>query len=592
MGFLVLASAFPAGAQGLRTVIEPRDKVFPGVEAGVTSVKRDSSGRYYVLAKPATAISEYGPDGNLIDHIPNAKSNGATIRYAVDLDLNSDGLLVVADRGANAIDVFRPDGSLVSKIPVVAPTSVVALPDGQLAVTSLISKRLVEILDERGKVIRSFGDPNDIEDKTGEDKPEKQPLADLGKISGDSAGGIYFAFTSVPDPTLRKYDRYGYVGYESSLPESVFSPGGSRPSDRVELSFGFSDVDLSNQTTGWVTLGSSSDLKFGGGLGTGLSDAMRRGVGLAQAVQQTLPQPGAGGGPFGAMFSGEVTSQGTDFQMGVGKMSSFGGRGRGHTNFGTATDQSTSQGTLLQFNSSGSDDSAIDASDFTQGSSSISGTTAELGTFGSPNSGTSDTPSGSATTTGDPALGLGGLPAGFVFGNAFNSFGFRPQGFGGPPGTTAETGGPDRQHAAAAGGTTGAKGPADFSHFGYHGRYRSGMFAFTGSMKVNLGDLGRISASEKPVITAMAADPETQEIWAGIGDTLVHFSKDGSPLGIYYLALKGGTSLKPAALLVEPDRILIAADPWGIFEFARPDKPASTPKQQLNILPQVTTPQP
>lgn len=110
-------------------------------------------------------------------------------------------------------------------------------------------------------------------------------------------------------------------------------------------------------------------------------------------------------------------------------------------------------------------------------------------------------------------------------------------------------------------------------------------------MKVNLGDLGRISASDKPVITAMAVDPETQEIWAGIGDTLVHFSKDGNPAGIYYLTMAGATPLKPTALLVESNRILIAGDPWGIFEFARPDKPASTPKQQLNVVPQLTTPQ-
>jgi len=115
--------------------------------------------------------------------------------------------------------------------------------------------------------------------------------------------------------------------------------------------------------------------------------------------------------------------------------------------------------------------------------------------------------------------------------------------------------------------------------------------AFTGGMRVNLGDLGRVSSFDKPIITAMAADPETHEIWAGIGDTLVHFNKDGDPVGIYYLTLSGGTALKPVAVLVEPDRLLIAGDPWGIFEFARPDKAASSPKQQLNIVPQVV-PQP
>ena len=85
----------------------------------------------------------------------------------------------------------------MAKVPVVAPTSVVALSGGQFAVTSLTSTRLVQIIDERGKVIRSFGDPQYItEDEAGKDR-----VIDWGKITGDSAGGLYFAFTSLPQPT-------------------------------------------------------------------------------------------------------------------------------------------------------------------------------------------------------------------------------------------------------------------------------------------------------------------------------------------------------------------------------------------------------
>jgi len=76
---LVVSFASPAIGQGLRTVIESRDKVFPGVAAGVTAIKRDSAGRYYILSKPATIISVFGPDGSS-RRIPNAKSNAATIR--------------------------------------------------------------------------------------------------------------------------------------------------------------------------------------------------------------------------------------------------------------------------------------------------------------------------------------------------------------------------------------------------------------------------------------------------------------------------------------------------------------------------------
>jgi hypothetical protein len=58
-------------------------------------------------------------------------------------------------------------------------------------------------------------------------------------------------------------------------------------------------------------------------------------------------------------------------------------------------------------------------------------------------------------------------------------------------------------------------------------------------------------------------------LWAAAGNTLVHFSAEGNPVEVYYLTLKGGAPLKASALLVEPDRFLVAADPWGIFEFPR-----------------------
>lgn len=586
---LFLCSTYSSSGQGLRTVIEARDKIFSAESVGVTAIKRDPAGRYYILAKPANEICVYGPDGAPLAKIPNANSHGATIRYAVDIDVSPAGEVVVADRGSNAIEVFAPDGFLVSRTPVTAPTSVVALPDAQFAVTSLVSKRLVQVIDRNGKVVRSFGEPNDVAPPKPDDQLQKQALTDRGRISGDAGGGIYFAFTSLPDPTLWKYDRYGYVGYQTSLPENLFTPGQTLPNDRVEFTFGLSDTSLSQQTSGFVTFGSSSDVKFGGGVGTGFGEALRRGMGYGQAIQQQITQsPGAGGGPLGAMFSGEVSGQETNFQVGMGRMSGMGGRGR-HMSLGPGMfgDQTTSQGGLLQY-SSGNDNSSDDSSDSSPGSysSQASGTTAELGMFGSPSFGTSAGTGGYGSMPGGPSLGMGGLPAAFVLGSGFNTIGFRPQGLGG--GTF--------DHGPGSGfGAAGAKSGTAAPHGGFHGgRYRSNTATFTAQMKVNLGDLGRVSMSDKPAITAMAVDPETQEIWAGIGDTLVHFSRDGNPAGIYYLTMAGATPLKPTALLVESNRILIAGDPWGIFEFARPDKPASAPKapkQRLNVVPQVTGPQ-
>jgi hypothetical protein len=69
-------------------------------------------------------------------------------------------------------------------------------------------------------------------------------------------------------------------------------------------------------------------------------------------------------------------------------------------------------------------------------------------------------------------------------------------------------------------------------------------------------------------------------VWAAIGNSLLHFNKDGGRLPTFRTVTKDGARIEPKAILIEADRILLAADPIGIFEFARPDKiPASSPNR-------------
>ncbi len=553
-----------AEGQSLHTIVEPRGRVFPAVGPGVTVLKGDSSGHYYILAKPASFVSIYGLDGNLVGRIPNANSSGAVIRYAVDIDLSADGLLFVADRGANAVEIFNPDGSLVSKIPVLAPTSVVALPGGQFAVTSLTSKRLVQILDEKGKLVRSFGDPADLDADT-----QKQSLVDWGKIVASPAGDIYFAFTSLPDPMLRKYDRYGYVSYEASVPKNFLDASRTVPNDRVEVRLNLTHLSLSDQAAGWVSMGSSGDVKFGGGVGTGLSRILGSGGGFGRAgMQSSAWQQGlanTAGGPAGSSvggtFSGQVTNEGTQFQFGAGNISSMGGGRRGrnasfsnNNNF----DQQEPQGSAVQWLSAGNDDADQYASQSSQ-----------ILSFTGVDSASQPGTSGGTDATADFSQDLG-LSAGTLF----NSVSFQTQGSSAIFGGSFPGGGFRFAHPNLGSGP-GEHGSSTGSHyfgdarFGPHGRFGAGEADFTATLRVNLGDLGGSSA-DKATITAASVDPTTRELWAGIGDALIHFSQDGNPIEIYYLTMKGGVPLKPSAVLIEPDRFLIAADPWGIFEFPRP----------------------
>lgn len=115
----------PVAAQNPTPIAEivARTRVFPGVGPGVRALKRDSAGRYYVLAAPANAIAVFAADGKRVGQIPAANSQTAKIVFAEDIDLDAGGRLFVADRGANAVEIFTADGSLERSIPIAAPTS-------------------------------------------------------------------------------------------------------------------------------------------------------------------------------------------------------------------------------------------------------------------------------------------------------------------------------------------------------------------------------------------------------------------------------------------------------------------------------------
>jgi hypothetical protein len=74
------------------------------------------------------------------------------------------------------------------------------------------------------------------------------------------------------------------------------------------------------------------------------------------------------------------------------------------------------------------------------------------------------------------------------------------------------------------------------------------------------------------IITAMGVDPQSQEVWLAIGTLLMHFDKDGQRVESFRTYMPGGARLEASTILVEPNRLLIGADPQGIYEFARPAK--------------------
>lgn len=206
-----LAAAAPAAAPS-DIDLEARQRLLPAVGQGVVALCRDSAGRYYVLTERSPAVDVFDAGGQPVARIPSTPSKDASLLYGVDLDVDGLGRLYVADRAADAVKIFAPDGRFERRINIAAPTAVAALPGGELAVTSLRSQKLVTVFNAEGRVVREFGDPVDIAQR-----PELNRYVNIGRLARDLAGHLFYSFTYLPEPTVRRYDRFGYSDLEIAL---------------------------------------------------------------------------------------------------------------------------------------------------------------------------------------------------------------------------------------------------------------------------------------------------------------------------------------------------------------------------------------
>ena len=231
LGLLIVSIScwklLPAFGQDVPVIQEltARGRVFPDAGPGVLAIKRDSNGRYFILAAPANTVAVYSPEGKRAGQIPNANSASSKITYAEDIDLDANGRLYVADRGANAVKIYDPDGTSAGMIAISAPTSVVALSGRECAVVSLRSGHLVDIFDANGQPVRSFGELADLGGPV-----DNHGFTPRGRLATDPAGHVYFALAYLPVPAIRKYDRYGFAAYEVPLFSSA--PSAHGPQDQ------------------------------------------------------------------------------------------------------------------------------------------------------------------------------------------------------------------------------------------------------------------------------------------------------------------------------------------------------------------------
>src|SRR5580658_4467435 len=364
----------PAQAQGVQTVLHARGRVFPDVGRGAEAIERDAADHYYVLAAPASVIWIYGADGKRIGQIPSAQAAGdATIKYAVDFDRDAaSGRIFVADRGANAVKIFTAEGALEASVAVNAPMSVVALANGEFAVVTLRSDHLVRVMNEHGKLLRSFGNISDaVSDPNQLTMPALSASADstagyaagystsappayamdIGKLYSGAPGDIYFAFTLLKDPKFRKYDRFGYAGYEAEVSAKELIPDITHDNSQVQLGMRVSGMAGPGEMFSFGSMysvgGGAPGFTMNGGHGAG---GGRRGGGSA-APGSAAGSGGTNGGSSDTdATSGSATGGTTSSASGSSDGSDLSGSLSANSNNNNSSGASSNSSTTPDFN--------------------------------------------------------------------------------------------------------------------------------------------------------------------------------------------------------------------------------------------------
>ena len=190
-----------------------RRRVFPSIGPGLRALRHGRDGKYYLLASPNVGIAVFDAQEKQLTVIgapltspaPDKAAN-PPISFGDDCDVDAQGNLYVADRGYNLVNVFSPAGALLRSIQFNSPTSLAALPEGEVAVTAPRGLHLVTVFGPTGRVAREFGDPEQISERN-----DLNRYVSIGRLASDPEGHIYYGYTYLPESLVRQYDRFGFA---------------------------------------------------------------------------------------------------------------------------------------------------------------------------------------------------------------------------------------------------------------------------------------------------------------------------------------------------------------------------------------------
>ena len=215
---LTLSAAISTTAQVDADLVAKR-RLFAPVGPGLKQIREGADGKIYVLASPSPGLVVYSPEARrlLTMHeasglpeaaLAEAKASGEIlVNFGEDCDVDSDGTIYIADRASNTIEVYSKEGRHLRTIAVNSPLAVAAMPEGEVAVSTMRRGALVSVFDKNGRLVREFGDAEQLTDRQ-----DLNRFLNVGELATDTQGHLYYGFQYFPEPTVRQFDRFGYAG--------------------------------------------------------------------------------------------------------------------------------------------------------------------------------------------------------------------------------------------------------------------------------------------------------------------------------------------------------------------------------------------
>ena len=215
---LTLSAAISTTAQVDADLVAKR-RLFAPVGPGLKQIREGADGKIYVLASPSPGLVVYSPEARrlLTMHeasglpeaaLAEAKASGEIlVNFGEDCDVDSDGTIYIADRASNTIEVYSKEGRHLRTIAVNSPLAVAAMPEGEVAVSTMRRGALVSVFDKNGRLVREFGDAEQLTDRQ-----DLNRFLNVGELATDAQGHLYYGFQYFPEPTVRQFDRFGYAG--------------------------------------------------------------------------------------------------------------------------------------------------------------------------------------------------------------------------------------------------------------------------------------------------------------------------------------------------------------------------------------------